>query len=229
MKKSLLILLVLTTSLAMSQNGIKPTVSVVGEGIINVVPDEVTITVQVENKGEDPILLKQKNDESVNAVLTFLNNMKLDKNDISTQYVRLQKNYDYQTKTYSYYANQSIVIHLKDLSKYEELMNGLLINGINRIDGIRFATSNEEKLKLESRKKAMLDAKTKAEKYAGVLNQSIGKAISISEFSNNNQPPVVYAEATLKMSADNSGSDRQTISIGMIEIRSSINVIFELN
>ncbi len=229
MKKSLLILLVLTTSLAMSQNSIKPTVSVVGEGIINVVPDEVTITVQVENKGEDPILLKQKNDESVNAVLAFLNKIKLDKNDISTQYVRLQKNYDYQTKTYSYYANQSIVILLKDLSKYEELMNGLLINGINRIDGIRFASSNEEKLKLKSRKKAMLDAKTKAEEYAGVLNQSIGKAISISEFSNNNQPPVVYAEATLKMSADNSGSDRQTISIGMIEIRSSINVIFELN
>jgi len=229
MKKLPILLLLMISSIAMSQKIIQPTVSVTGEGIINVVPDEVTINVQIENKGNNPKAIKQKNDESVDAALTFLKKMKISDKDIKTQYVRLHKNYDYQTKTYNYVANQSIVILLTDLSKYEDVMNGLLENGINRIDGISFSTTQEKELKAQARKKAMLDAKNKAEEYAHVLNQSIGKAITISEFSNNVQPPMMYAETSLRTSSDNGGGAKQTLSVGIIEIRASINVTFALN
>jgi uncharacterized protein YggE len=233
MKKNLFILMILLSNLAMSQNNIQttimqPTVDVMGQGIVKVVPDEVTINVQVENKGQNPKDLKQKNDLIINDVLAFIKSMKIADKQVQTEYVKLNKNYDYQTKTYSYVANQSISIYLKDLELYESLMNGLLERGINRIDGISFSTSKIKELKSQARIKAMQNAKMKAEEYTKVLNQSIGKAVSISEFSNTNYPGPVNRKAMM-ISSDASAMEQQTISVGEIEVVTKINVSFLLN
>jgi uncharacterized protein YggE len=154
--------------------------------------------------------------------------MKIADKQVQTEYVKLNKNYDYQTKTYSYVANQSISIYLKDLELYESLMNGLLERGINRIDGISFSTSKIKELKSQARIKAMQNAKMKAEEYTKVLNQSIGKAVSISEFSNTNYPGPVNRKAMM-ISSDASAMEQQTISVGEIEVVTKINVSFLLN
>ncbi len=220
-----IIVLLLTTSL-MAQHTIKPTVEVSGEGIVRVVPDEVTISVRVENNGNDPKALKQKNDRIVSEVLSFIKSMGIDSKDVKTQYVRLSKNYDYNTKSYSYNANQSISIKITDLSKYEQLMNGLLESGINRIDGVAFSSSKKSNLESQARKKAVAHAKMKAEEYAGVLNQSIGKAVSIRENLVSNNPSPVF-RAAMAMDSSSSGG-QQTLSPGEIEIRVIVYISFEL-
>ncbi len=223
-------LLLFLSTIVISQNTLQSTVDVTGEGIVRVVPDEVLINVQVENKGENPKELKQKNDRIVNDVLLFIKSMGIKDSDVKTLYIRLNKNYNYQTKTYSYVANQSVSIELKDLSKYETLMNGLLESGINRIDGISFSAKNRKELQSQARVKAMQNAKKKAEEYAGVLGQSIGKAVSISEFSSNQYPNPMNGKMSMAMSSDTSGGmEQQTISLGEIEIKASINVRFILN
>ncbi len=230
MKAIQIILFCLLSNLVISQNtNLQATVDVTGEGIVTIVPDEVTINVQVENKGQNPKELKQKNDRLINDVLLFIKSMGVKDSDVKTQYIRLNKNYDYQSKTYSYIANQSISIKLKDLSKYEDLMNGLLESGINRIDGISFSSSKEKELKSQARIKAIQNAKMKAEEYVAVLNQSIGKAISISEFTNNSFPGPLNRKASMMMSSESSGASQQTISLGEIVIKTTINVSFLLN
>ena len=233
MKKNLFILIVLLSNLVISQNNMQttimqPTVDVMGEGVVKVTPDEVTINVQVENKGQNPKELKQKNDFIINDVLAFIKSMDIADKYVQTEYVRLNKNYDYQTKTYSYVANQSISIYLKDLKLYESLMNGLMERGINRIDGISFSTSKIGELKSQARIKAIENAKMKAEEYTKVLDQSIGKAVSISEFSNTNYPSPVNRKSMM-LSSDASGMEQQTISVGEIEVSSKVNVSFLLN
>jgi uncharacterized protein YggE len=74
----------------------------------------------------------------------------------------------------------------------------------------------------------MQNAKMKAEEYTKVLNQSIGKAVSISEFNNANYPGPVN-EKTMMLSSDASGMEQQTISIGEIEVITKVNVSFLLN
>jgi len=228
MKKYLFLLIIVFSNLAISQNNIQATVDVMGEGIVKVAPDEVTIKVQVENKGQNPIALKQKNDFIINDILAFIKNMNIADKQVQTEYVRLNKNYDYQTKIYSYVANQSISIHLKNLELYETLMNGLMERGINRIDGVSFSTSKIKELKSQARIKAIENAKMKAEEYTKVLNQSIGKAVSISEFNNTNYPGPVNKK-TMMLSSDASGMEQQTISVGEIEVITKVNVSFLLN
>ena len=233
MKKHLFILIILLSNVAISQNNtpttiIQPTIDVMGVGIVKVTPDEVTIKVQVEHKGQNPKELKQKNDFIINDVLAFIKSINIADKQVQTEYVRLNKNYDYQTKTYNFSANQSVSIYLKNLELYESLMNGLMERGINRIDGISFSASTINDLKSQARIKAIENAKMKAEEYTKVLNQSIGKAVLITEFNNTNYPGPVNRK-TMMMSSDASGMEQQTISVGEIEVITKVNVSFLLN
>lgn len=209
----------------MAQNNLKPMVEVTGEGIVRVVPDEVTISLRVENTGKDPQALKKENDHIVNGVLSFLKSQKIDEKYVKTEYIRLNKNYDYNTKSYNYAANQSISVKLTDLRKYESVMNGLLESGINRIDGISFSTSQRKALESEARKKAVTHAKMKAEEYAGVLNQGVGKAISIRENINFTPPSPILRSA---QAMDSSGGGEQTMAPGEMEVRVTVYISFEL-
>lgn len=209
-----------------AQNIPQATVDISGEGIVSVIPDQVTIKVRVENTGDDPKMVKQQNDATVSKVIAFLKGMKINEKDYKTEYLRLAKNYEHNTKSYNYAANQAISIQLKDLSKYEDVMDGLLETGINRIDGVTFNSSDIKNLESQARKNAMQNAKMKAEEYAGAINQTVGKAVSISEFSQNQIQPTLYRGKMAAASSDGSG---QTMAPGELEIKVQVNVSFLLN
>lgn len=222
-----LLILAITTTAVMAQNTLPPpTIDVTGEGIVRVVPDEVTINIRVENTGENTKTLKEQNDATISEVLKFLKKMDIADKDVRTEFMNLSKNYDYNTKTYSFAANQSLSVKLRDLKKYEAVMKGLIDTGINRIDGVNFSSSKEAALKSEARKKAVENAQMKAKEYASVLNQSVGKAVSISEFNQSSGPSPMYKVAMMDSS---SGGGEQTISLGEMEIKTSVNVSFLLN
>lgn len=222
-----LLILAITTTTAMAQNTLPPnTIDVTGEGIVRVVPDEVTINIRVENTGENTKTLKEQNDATISEVLKFLKKMDIADKDVRTEYMNLNKNYDHNSKTYTFAANQSLSVKLRDLKKYEAVMKGLIDTGINRIDGVSFSSSKEASLKSEARKKAVENAKMKAQEYVSVLNQTVGKAVSISEFSNSGGPQPMYKMAMMDSS---SGGGDQTIALGEMEIKTTVNVSFLLN
>lgn len=226
MKKTISILFVLLTLQAMAQEKLQSIVNITGEGTAVVVPDQVTIRMSVENTGNNVIELKSKNDQTVDEVLKFLKQSGVDNKDIQTQYVSLDKRYDYNKKSYHFMAKQSITVLLKDLTKYDALVSGLVQKGINRLDGISFGSSKANELKSQARKNAILNAKMKAQEYAGVLNQSIGKALQINEQGANNiQPSPMYR---LQAAALNDGANEETLAVGEMEIKVKVQVVFEL-
>lgn len=225
MKKIALLLMVVASSSMTAQSQLNPSVEVTGEGIVNVVPDQVTVNVRVENTGSNPKELKQKNDRTVAEVLQFVEGMGIESKYVQTDFVRLSKNYEYNTKTYNYVANQSLTIKLVSLKQYEPLMNGLLETGINRIEGVNFSSSNMESLQSQARKKAVENAKMKAAEYALVLGQSIGKATQISEFQRVNNPGPMLRSAM----AMDSESSAKTLAPGEMQVSVRVNVSFVLN
>ncbi len=227
MKKSFIaVLLILATTQISAQEKLQPLVNVQGEGIVKVVPDQVSIRMSVESEGDDAQQVKRSNDKTVDGVLKYLKDQDLDAKDVQTQYVNLSKNYDYNTKTYSYKATQTITVLVRDLKKYDVLVTGLLNQGINRIDGISFGAKNMEALKSQARIKAVENARQKAEEYAGVLNQKIGKAIQINEISQGQIPEPMYRGAFMQMEADQSSGE--TLALGEMAVKAQINVSFEL-
>ncbi|MFV8224417.1 SIMPL domain-containing protein [Christiangramia aquimixticola] len=217
-----LFLMTALTSITAQENSV---VNVSGEGTVKVVPNEVILKSRIEHEGDSATTVKRKNDEVVRKVIKYLKSQGIEDKYIQTQYVNLNKNYNYNEKTYSYVANQSISITLKDISKYEKIMNGLLENGLNRIDGIQFSSSEMEKYEKEARKIAVLDAQSKAKQLAEPLGQSIGKAVAIAEVNYNNvQPLYKMSEEVMAMGQDSG----QSIAPGELEIKIRVNIGFEL-
>ena len=227
MKKSMMIILMLVVTGMNAQEGKQiAQISVTGEGRIKVVPDRVEINLGVNNFGKDAAEVKKLNDETVDKVLKYIKKFGIPASDFKTTQVSLNKSYDYEKKKQTYQASQSIAIILKDLTKYDELMMGLMDNGINSINNVEFKSSKMEQHKSEARKLAILDAKKKAEDYVTVLNQKIGKAILITDNSNHYQPPM-YKNAVYAMEASD-GNNQQTLAVGEIDIVTNVSVSFVL-
>lgn len=230
MKKLALVVLTLfvTMSHAQEQKQI-PQVSVSGEGKIKVKPDQVVINFGVENVGKDAQEVKKLNDENVDKVVKFIKKFGIPSSDFQTTNVSLNRNYDYDKKKYNFQASQSITIILKDVTKYDALMMGLVDNGINNISNVEFKSTEIEKHKSDARKLAIKDAKKKAEDFVSVLGQKIGKALLITDNSANYYPPQpMYKAMAMAAVADAESSSYETLAVGEIEVITNVSVSFIL-
>ncbi|MEG9326604.1 SIMPL domain-containing protein [Salinimicrobium catena] len=225
MKKLIFTLSLFVCIAGMAQEKPVSLVNVTGEGTVKVVPDKVVIRARIEHTGKDATEVKAQNDKVVNDVIKYLKSQDIPSKNFQTEYITLNKDYNYQSKETFYSANQAISITLDDLSKYEKLMSGLLESGLNRINGIQFQSSKREELESEARKKAVLEARQKAEEFAGALGQEIGAAHTISEIENGNYPLPMYR--TMEMKAADS-EQQETLAPGEMEITAKVNIGFLL-
>jgi uncharacterized protein YggE len=221
MKKLLLFSTILFMTISYSQEAKQlPLINVNGEGKVKVAPDQVSVSATVETKGNNA-------KEKIDAVLKFIKKMNIPASDFRTKQVSLNPQYDYDKKKTSYNAVQTVEILVKDLSKYDELMEGLVQQGINRIDRVSFESSKLAQHQSEARKLAIKDAKQKAEDYVSVVGQKVGKAYVISDNSQIYNPQPVFATMRMKESADSASNE--TLAIGEIEITANVSVSFVLD
>lgn len=205
-----------------------PMVNVNGEGKVKIAPDQALITISVETKGNDASDVKQDNDKKMDAVLKLIKKANIAKEDFQTQRVSLNPNYDYEKKKNYYLASQTVQILLKDLSKYDDLMEGTVDAGINKINNVEFKTSKLSQLQSDARKLAIKDAKLKAEDFVSVLGQKVGKAITISDNSVGYNPQPIMYRSMMKTEAMSDSPQNQTLAIGEIEIIVNVSVSFIL-
>ena len=230
MKKLVLFLTIMFMTMSYGQETKQiPQINVNGEGKVKVAPDQVCISATVETKGNNAKDVKKQNDEKMDAVLKFIKKMNIPTAEFKTKQVALNPIYDYEKKKTTYNAAQTVEIVLKDLSKYDELMEGLVGQGINRLDNVSFESSKLAQYQSEARKLAIKDAKAKAEDYVSVLGQKVGKAYTISDNSQVYHPQPMYAAMRMKESADTTGASNETLAIGEIEILANVTVSFILD
>lgn len=229
MKKIILLIALFLgcTPFVFAQNQV-PQITVNAEGKIKVVPDQVFISVSVETSGIKASDVKKENDKSIDKVLTFIKKMDLPNSDYSTQQVSLNQRFDYSDGTKKEYeASQTINILLKDLSKYEDLMEGIVEVGVNRIDNVEFKSSKIAGYLIEARKLAIKNAKQKATDYISELpGQKVGKVISINEIESSFYPVAVAsykADAVAAMDMP-----KETLAIGELEVQCNVTVSFLL-
>lgn len=229
MKTTVLILtafFALSTQAQVQEQKLVPQISVTGEGKIKVTPDQAVISVGFQNSGKEAKEVKTLNDEVVDKVIKFLKKSGIPTTDYKTNTVSLNKIYDYEKKKYSFQANQTLSITLKDLSKYDDIMMGLNDAGVNTINGVEFKSSKIEDYERDARKKAVLNAKQKAQDYVSVLGQKIGKALLITDNTQSYTPQPMYKVNMMAM-AEDAGS-RETLAVGEIEINVFVSVTFAL-
>ena len=211
------------------------TITVSGEGKISVRPDIATFTVGVTVEAEKVGDAQLQNTRRANAILEFLIGQGVDKKDLKTIRYSINPQYQYTTnklRTYpspdrrreivAYEVRNTIEVKVRDLEKIDELLEGVVINGANEVGSIRFTVDDEEKVKMEARREAIKDAKTKAKILAKDLGVRLGK---IAAFSESGGGIPIYARAFAE--ADFGVSAAPQTEPGEQEIRSFVTVTYE--
>ena len=159
-------------------------ITVTGEAVVNVVPDEVVLTLGVESSDKQLRRAKSLNDERVKQVLAAAEKLGIPAKDIQTDHISIEPRYrdSYEQRDFiGYFVRQTIVITLKDVSQFENLLTDVLDAGANYVHGIQFRTTELRKHKDAARALAIKAAREKAVALAQELDQKVGKPYAIRE------------------------------------------------
>jgi len=203
-------------------------IAVTGTAEVNVAPDEVVLSVGIETRDKDLALAKSQHDSRVKKIIAETRNAGVDSKDIQTSALQMSGDYSEEKvpRFLAYEVTQTIVITLRDLTKYENLMTQLLQNGVNRINSVNFLIANDRKYRDEARLKAIRTAKEKAIAMAAELGQTIGKPWEINENTANANYRLAYANTAVN--GLDKRADESTVAPGEVTIRASVSVSFQL-
>lgn len=160
-----------------------------GEAEMSVVPDKATVSLGISVSELTVKAAQNKANSVIEKVSNELTRLGVDKKDIKTNSYSLNPNYDYNRESSSnpkiigYGVNASLGVTFRDFDKLNEAIDAATMAGVNRVGGISFGVSDDklDDYQRELRKKAIDDAKDKANELAGLSGMRLGKIINVYE------------------------------------------------
>jgi uncharacterized protein len=250
LKRSAVIFAVLIVSLfspalkLSSQSEVSPsTISVTGSAEIRVVPDEVILILGVETVDKDLMVAKNQNDERVRKLLLLSNNLNIKPEHVQTDYIDIEPRYrdGYEQKDFiGFFVRKTVVITLKDTSKFEDLLTGALQSGANYVHGIEFRTTELRKYRDQARALAIKAAKEKATDLSKELGRTVAKPLNIREdqigwWSSyrswwGSRYSGAMAQNVMQSAGPSSAPTGEgTVALGQITVSASVSVTFALD
>jgi uncharacterized protein YggE len=160
-------------------------ITVTGDAEVRVVPDQVILTLGVETWDKNLDVAREQNDEIVSRVLALASEAGIDPEHVQTDYVSIEPRYRdgyYDDRDFiGFFVRKTVVITLRDISKFESLLASTLDAGVNYVQGIEFRTSELRKHRDEARALAVRAAQEKAIAMAKELGQEVGDPYMIRE------------------------------------------------
>ena len=124
-----------------------------------------------------------------------------------------------------YTASESITVKIRKTDDAGAIMQELGIAGVSNLSGPNFAIDKEDALKAEARKKAIDDAKAKAEVLAKDLGVSL---VKITSFSENGNYPIMYASKGMALDSASSAPTPAVLPKGENTISSDVTITYEI-
>ena len=141
-------------------------IAVNGTGEVRVSADTAVISLGVNSRDKDVLKAQQKVNEIIAAIRAALTDMGLKEENINTDFINIYPLYDYsgdQERLSAYNASSTLAIRVTDMESVGTLIDVCFAAGANTLNGISFSASDTEHAKTEAMKKAVADAKKKAE------------------------------------------------------------------
>lgn len=222
-------------------------ISVSGSAEIKVPPDEVRLSVGVESRAATLAEAKRDNDADVARALAFLRASGVADKDVQTDYVNIEPHYPYDGGTPRlavrlqpeyYVARKSIGVRLVRVGAYEEVLAGLLANGVQYVHGVEFRTSQLRKHRDAARALAIRAAQEKADALARELGVRRGEVRTVSESYSGgwwrgagwwgNTGGGQMMQNAVQQAGDDDGAGEETLAVGQISVNATVSASFAI-
>jgi uncharacterized protein YggE len=201
-------------------------VTVAGEGSVAAEPDMAEASAGVITRGRTASAALADNEKAAAKVLEALTSGGIEPRDVKTSRVSLHPVFERnqggaEARITGYEAVNQVTLRVRDLGKLGALLDALAAAGANRVDQLRFSVSEPHPLMDEARKRAVMDARQRAQIMAEAAGASLGQIVSIEETGQPMPRPMA-------MPFDQAVAKAVPISPGEQDIRASIMARFAL-
>jgi uncharacterized protein YggE len=193
------------------------TVTTTGHGVVVAVPDEATISAGVHTQAASASDALAQNSRLMNAVVAALKNAGGD--ELQTQQVSLNPQLNEQGQVTSYTADNSVSAKTK-IAGAGSLIDAAVTAGANTVGGPTLDVAGRDALYRQALKKAVDDARAKAEALAEAGGFAVGQVSTVTEQSAGAPGPVFDAVA-----AKSSGTP---IEPGTQDVAADVTVAFRI-
>ena len=222
-----LLTIVLSTSLNASAQELGqtiPTISVNGSAQIKASPDEIYLTIKLdESDTKGKVTLEAQR-------LNMFAALKKAGVDVEKQLSVVDMNSSYYRRGGSLAATQ-YELKVGSAEEVNKVFEKLDKAGIPNVNVTRTACSNIEQLRSEARKAAMVDAQQRARELAEAVGQSVGACYEINDYTTTAQPVATRGKLMLANSAalDTATAAEPNVEFEQIVINYNISAKFLLN
>ncbi len=200
------------------------------EGKTTRTPDLATIRAGVVSQAATAAAALSDNAQRMARVLAALKRAGVAARDVATANVGLSPQYRYAENqppvVTGYQATNSVAIRFRDVARAGTILDTLVAQGANQIDGPNLSLADPDAALDEARVDAVKRARAKAELYARAAGMSVARIVSIDEAGQNdggggNPMPMMMVR---KMAADSSTQ----VAAGETDVTVSLSVRFLL-
>ena len=233
MKKLVAMILALAMILAAVAALADTKISVNGNGEVRVSADTAVISLGVNAQDKDVLKAQQKVNETIAAIRKALTEAGVKEENINTDYMNIYAIYEYRDdleQVVAYNANSSLAIRVTDMETVGNVIDLCFAAGANTLNGINFSASDTEEAKAEAMKRAVADAKKKAEILAEAAGLKIKGIEEINEggvYSYENSIGNVYAAKGLDREEAAMTDGGTVVQSAKLIVSANVSIVFE--
>ncbi len=202
---------------------------VTAKGGVKRVPDIAVINAGVVTQAADAGSAMRDNAARMSRVIAALKKAGLADRDISTTSISLSPQYKYADNQVpvivGYQASNQLNVRFRDIGKSGTILDTLVKEGANQINGPSMTIDNPEAAQDEARLAAIKAARARAELYAKATGLKVKRIVSISESEGYSGGPVPM----LAMMRGSDAAAKTEVMPGEQSIDMTVSVVFELD
>lgn len=161
-----------------------PVIVTTGEGVVKTAPDRAWVSIAAESRARSPRDAQRANADAMTAVLGRLKGTGLAADAIRTSGYDLQPEFDYANGKQTlrgYVARNAIEVRVDDTARVGEILDLAVGSGATSVSGVRFDVKDRSAAEREALKRAVVDARSRAEAAASGAGLTLDRVLRIEE------------------------------------------------
>ncbi len=201
---------------------------VTAEGKVTRVPDIATIRAGVVSQSPTAAAALADNAARMTRVVAALRRAGVAERDLQTAQIQLQPQYRYAENQppaiTGYQASNSVSVRFRDVAKSGAILDALVAQGANQIDGPNLSVDAADAALDEARTDAIRRARARAELYAKAAGMRVERILTIVEGGGQMPPPPMPMMARMSVQS----ADSTPVVAGEQELDVTVSVRFLL-
>lgn len=204
----------------------QPTITVPGKGTVSRAPDVAFVNLGVEARAPSAREALDANNRAMQQLLDTLERQDVPSKQVQTSSFDISPLYHHDPENRTppqitgYQVSNQVRVKVSKVDRLGDLLDAVVDVGANRIHGVQFGVDQPEEATDEARKKAVADARRKAELLAEAAGARIGRPLKIEESSGTPPPMPMQRMAMMAESVP--------VAQGEQEITAELTVTYQL-